>query len=138
MTNQIPASGQYFPRDPIPAYYGLDDYLFSGGIDRVGSVPSAPIFGFLNKLARRKQDFNKSLPDYPYGIPNNTFYSYKHEVVYAGVLDEIKNLASEQSPFLAYFHLFSPASANFSKACLNISGLGVAVVGAGLKPGSCA
>ena len=82
-----PLIGQYFPRDPIPAYYGLDDYLFSGGIDRVGSIPSAPIFGFLNKLARRNQDFNKSLPDYPYGIPNNTFYSYKHEVVYAGVLD---------------------------------------------------
>ena len=103
-----PLIGQYFPRDPIPAYYGLDDYLFSGGIDRVGSIPSAPIFGFLNKLARRNQDFNKSLPDYPYGIPNNTFYSYKHEVVYAGVLDEIKNLAGEQNPFLAYFHLFSP------------------------------
>lgn len=103
-----PLLGQYFSNDPTPAYYGLDDYLFSGGIDRAGSVPSAPIFGFLNKLARKNQDFNKALPDYPYGIPNNTFYSYENAVVYAGVLDEIKNLASQQNPFLAYFHLFSP------------------------------
>jgi len=54
------------------------------------------------------QDFNRALPDYPYGIPNNTFYSYENEVVYAGVLDEILNLSSQQDPFLAYFHLFSP------------------------------
>ena len=103
-----PLLGQYFPRDPVSAYYGLDDYLFSGGIDRVGSVPSAPIFGFLNKLARKDQDFNRALPDYPYGIPNNTFYSYENEVAYAGVLDEILNLSSQQNPFLAYFHMFSP------------------------------
>ena len=103
-----PLLGQYFPNDPVPAYYGLDDYLFSGGIDRTGSIPSAPIFGFLNKFIRRNQDFNKSLPDYPYGIPNNSFYSYENAVVYAGVLDEIKNLAKQQNPFLGYFHLFSP------------------------------
>ena len=103
-----PLIGQYFPRDPIPAYYGLDDYLFSGGIDRVGSIPSAPIFGFMNKLTKRKQDFNRALPEYPYGIPNNTFYSYQHEKVYAGVRDEILELSKTQSPFLGYFHLFSP------------------------------
>jgi len=103
-----PLLGQYFPRDPVAAYYGLDDYLFSGGIDRVGSVPSVPIFGFLNGLAHRGQNFYRPLPDYPYGLPYNSSYSYENSVAFAGVRDEILNLASQQSPFLSYFHMYSP------------------------------
>ena len=104
----FPLLGQYFSGDPVPAYYGLDDYLFSGGVSRVGSVPSTPIFGFLNELARKDQDFNRTLPDYPYGIPNNSFYSYENSTAYAGILKEILDLSSQQNPFFAYFHMFSP------------------------------
>jgi arylsulfatase A-like enzyme len=103
-----PLLGQYFPRDPVAAYFGLDDYLFSGGISREGSIPSAPIFGFLNKFAHRDQNFYRSTPDYPYGMPYNSSYSYDNGVAFAGLLAEISNLASEQSPFLSYFHMYSP------------------------------
>jgi arylsulfatase A-like enzyme len=98
-----PLLGQYFPRDPVAAYYALDDLLFSNS-----NVPSVPIFGFLNKLTNKKQDFYRPLPDYPYGMPYNTSYSYENSVVFAGVRDEILDLASHQSPFLSYFHLYSP------------------------------
>jgi choline-sulfatase len=98
-----PLLGKYFPNDPVPTYYGLDDFVFSGR-----SVPAAPFFAFLSSL------FGKgvSLEDtgeagYPYGLPNNFFYSYRNDVAFAGVQQEIINLAA-QSPFLAYFHMFSP------------------------------
>jgi len=103
-----PLLGQYFPRDPVAAYYGLDDYLFSGGLSRKGSIPSVPIFGFLNRLVRQNQDFYRPLPDYPYGLPYNSSYNYENSVAFAGVRDEIIDLAGQHSPFLSYFHMYSP------------------------------
>jgi arylsulfatase A-like enzyme len=103
-----PLLAQYFPNDPVATYYGLDDYLFSGGISREGSVPSAPFWGFLNKLAHANDDFYRSLPDYPYGLPYNSSYSYDNRVAFAAIRDEIFDLAKQNSPFLSYFHMYSP------------------------------
>jgi arylsulfatase A-like enzyme len=98
-----PLLGQYFPNDPVPTYYGLDDFVFSGR-----SVPSSPFFAFLASLFQE----TASLEDhpqagYPYGLPNNFFYSYRNDVAFAGIQQEILNLA-QQSPFFGYFHMFSP------------------------------
>lgn len=103
-----PLLAQYFPNDPVATYYGLDDYIFSGGISREGSTPSAPFFGFLNKLAHTKDDFYSPLPDYPYGLPYNSSYSYENRVVFDGILGEILSLAGRDTPFLSYFHMYSP------------------------------
>jgi arylsulfatase A-like enzyme len=103
-----PLLAQYFPHDPVAAYYGLDDYLFSGGLDRAGNIPSVPIFGFLNGLAHKGQDFYRKLPDYPYGLPYNSSYNYENSTAFAGVLGEILNLSNQRSPFLSYFHMYSP------------------------------
>jgi len=103
-----PLLAQYFPNDPVATYYGLDDYIFSGGISREGSTPSAPFFGFLNKLAHANDDFYRPLPDYPYGLPYNSSYNYENSVVFEGILGEIMDLAGRDTPFLAYFHMYSP------------------------------
>jgi hypothetical protein len=103
-----PLLAQYFPNDPVAAYYGLDDYLFSGGVSRKGSVSSVPIFGFLNGLAHAKQDFYRPLTDYPHGLPYNSSYNYENSIVFNGLLGEISDLMSLGSPFLAYFHMYSP------------------------------
>jgi arylsulfatase A-like enzyme len=103
-----PLLAQYFTNDPVATYYGLDDYLFSGGISREGSIPSAPFLGFLNKLAHANDDFYQPLPDYPYGLPYNSSYNYENSVAFAGIRDEIFDLASRNSPFLSYFHMYSP------------------------------
>ncbi len=103
-----PLLAQYFPNDPVATYYGLDDYIFSGGISREGSIPSAPFLGFLNKLAHADDDFYHPLPDYPYGLPYNSSYNYDNRVAFAGVRDVIFDLADRDSPFLSYFHMYSP------------------------------
>ncbi len=98
-----PLLGQYFPRDPIPAYYALDDFVFSGR-----SMPAAPFLDFLSSLFQKTASLNdQPQPDFPFGLPNNFFYSYKNETAFAGIQHEILNLSS-QSPYLAYFHMFSP------------------------------
>jgi arylsulfatase A-like enzyme len=103
-----PLLAQYFPNDPVATYYGLDDFLFSGGISRKGSFPSTPIFGFLNGLAHSHGEFYRPLPDYPYGLPYNSSYSYENSIAFAGIRDEILDLARKNSPFLSYFHMYSP------------------------------
>lgn len=98
-----PLLGRYFPNDPVPTYYGLDDFVFSGR-----SVPASPFFAFLSSLFQKTASLDDNpQAGYPYGLPNNFFYSYKNEVAFAGVQQEILNLAG-QPPFLAYFHMFSP------------------------------
>ena len=50
--------------------------------------------------------------DYPRGVPEVEGYvtPYLNEEVYKGVGQEILKLASQDMPFFAYFHLFSPHS----------------------------
>ena len=103
-----PLFSRFLPRDPVSAYFGLDDYLFSGGIDRVGNTPSVPIFEYLNSFAHQYQDFYRPSPDFPYGKPYNSTYSYENSIAFAGVRDEIIDLANQRSPFLSYFHMYSP------------------------------
>ncbi len=103
-----PLLTQYFSNDPVAAYYGLDDFLFSGGISRKGSFPSVPIFSYLNNLAHANDDFYRPLPDYPYGLPYNSSYSYENSIAFAGIRDEILDLARRNSPFFSYFHMYSP------------------------------
>lgn len=98
-----PLLGKYFPNDPVPTYYGLDDFVFSGR-----SVPASPFFAFLASLFHQGVSLDdRAVEGYPYGLPNNFFYTYRNDVAFAGIQQEIIHLA-EQSPFLGYFHMFSP------------------------------
>ncbi len=89
--------------DHNAAYRAYVEMLF--GLDK----PRSLLLGFLDHVGL-EYFLNRNIPsDYPMGVPLIEDYhlSYINEMVFDGLLATIKDL-SQQSPYFAYFHLWSP------------------------------
>ncbi len=97
-------------RDRSLASLAIEEFLFSTQADTVGSS----LLGYIYRsfLFRKVVNEQQAHSDYPRGVPEVEGYvtPYLNEEVYKGVAQEILKLAAQETPFFAYFHLFSPHS----------------------------
>lgn len=103
LNDQPSLVSENFRADPLIPYYAFDNSIV------YYSVLSTLLLNYWR--ASTWKDLKKySLPsdEYPYGTPFNTYNYFYNDMVYQGVRDTILSLAQQDSPFLAYFHLFSP------------------------------
>src|SRR5688500_4494472 len=98
-----------FENDRAIASLALEDFMLS---DQGGTPAGSALLGYLNK--NRFLNFNEKLrnPRYPHGFPEimpfGHLIPYLNEELYDGVFTELEDLHSKDSPFFAYFHLWSP------------------------------
>ena len=93
---------EYLPQDKEASSRAYDEFLFGDG-----NPPASLVFGLAERLLFRRQEYAAQDQDYPNGLPRTAEYPifYKLKDVIDGVISTILKL---DSPFLAYFHLFSP------------------------------
>lgn len=97
-----------FLKDPLSAYYAIDDFLISTH-QVVNPLAGSSSFGYLSLFYNlAHQNVGKPDAEHPYGLPSNGYYYFKNSEVYDGVRDSILDLHSKGSPFFGYFHLISP------------------------------
>lgn len=100
VANQVLAES--FSRDKEAASRAYDEFLFGDG-----NPPASLVFGLAERLLFRRQGFAAQVKEYPNGLPRTAEYPifYKLKDVFDGLIATITEL---NSPFLAYFHVFSP------------------------------
>jgi arylsulfatase A-like enzyme len=100
VANQVMA--EQFPRDKEAVSRAYDEFLFGDG-----NPPASLVFGLAERLLFRRQGFAAQVKEYPNGLPRTAEYPifYKLKNVVEGIIATIAKL---NSPFLAYFHVFSP------------------------------
>lgn len=93
---------EYLPKDKEASSRAYDEFLFGDG-----NPPASLIFGLAERLLFRRQEYAAQDKDYPNGLPRTAEYPifYKLKNVIDGI---ISTLTKINSPFLAYFHVFSP------------------------------
>jgi arylsulfatase A-like enzyme len=100
----------YFAADDVPAYFAFDEYL--GRMQPTANpFPGSISLGFLDSLIAHAQE-KKGTPteEFPYGKPsNNLYFYYDNKTVFMNVAQTIEKL-NQNSPFVGYFHLYSPHS----------------------------
>ncbi len=106
----IDDSPALFTNDRAIASVAMNSFLFpvQGGNAPAGSS----ILGYLNKSRVLNSAGNQTSPRYPKGIPEamNMGYliPYLNENIYDGLYSELTQLDSDNTPYFAYFHLYSP------------------------------
>jgi len=92
----------HFPGDKEASSRALDEFLFGDG-----DPPASLIFGLAERLVFRRRVFAVKDDDYPNGLPRTAQYPiyFKLNNVIDGIIATITKF---NSPFLAYFHVFSP------------------------------
>jgi arylsulfatase A-like enzyme len=95
------------PRDRAMDYYVFQDFL------SLRTLEPHPYPGSLliasTELARvMTTDKDKVSAEYPRGVPNVYDFSYENISVLDGIRQLIQNSLSQDSPYLGYFHLWSP------------------------------
>ena len=99
-----------FANDRAIASVAMNSFLFpvQGGNAPAGSS----ILGYLNKSKILNFAADQKSPRYPKGIPEamNMGYliPYLNEDIYEGLYTELTQLDSDNTPYFAYFHLYSP------------------------------
>lgn len=96
------------PNDPVVAYYALDEFLLSSH-QVVNPYPGSALLGYLD-ISYNLLDHSTRVRDesYPFGVPNNSYYTYRHPQVFEGLRGLMADLNRRNSPWLGYFHLYSP------------------------------
>jgi arylsulfatase A-like enzyme len=94
------------PRDGRMAYYAFQDFL-NLRVDDPQAFPGSLLVGSAD-LSRALATRNTTSREYPRGLPTNYDYSYENASVLAGVRQLLQDRLMQASPFLAYFHLWSP------------------------------
>ena len=103
LNDQPSLVSEVFQSDPLIPYYAFDNPIVSY------SVLSTLLLNYRNVLSWKDlKQYSISSDEYPYGTPFNTYNYFHNDIVYEGVQQVVLNLAQQSSPFLAYFHLFSP------------------------------
>src|ERR1041384_5989624 len=93
--------------DRAMAYYVFQDFL------NLRTLEPHPFPGSLfiatTELAEAlTSNKDMSFSDYPKGLPTNYDFSYKVSTVFEGVSHFIQGIKAEATPYLAYFHFWSP------------------------------
>ncbi|MBC7875869.1 MAG: sulfatase-like hydrolase/transferase [Anaerolineales bacterium] len=98
-----------FENDRALASIAMDDFLLPA---QNNSIAGSPVFGYLNKSHVLNIANNQKRVRYPKGFPEimdpGYLIPYLNEDIYSGVYSELSQLESENSPYFAYFHLYSP------------------------------
>jgi arylsulfatase A-like enzyme len=111
-----------FVKDPIGAYYAIDDFLISTH-QVVNPLAGSASFGYLSLFYNlAHQQVGRPDADHPYGLPTNGYYYFKNRDVYDGVRDSILALHQRGTPFFGYYHLMSP-HANYCPTRLFVDSL---------------
>ena len=95
-------------RDSAVSYYSLDEFLLSSH-QVLNPYPGSALLGYLDNSYGLLKGKNPVVDaDYPYGIPNNSYYTFQHSRLLNGIRDLAVEYTSKNSPWLGYFHLYSP------------------------------
>jgi hypothetical protein len=98
-----PLVSEEFQTDPLIPSYAFDNPIISY------SMLNTLLLNYWNVSTwNNLKQFSLPSDNYPYGTPFNTYNYFHNDVVYEGVKLLILRLAEQHSPFLAYFHLYSP------------------------------
>ena len=96
------------PNDSAIAFYALDEFLLSSH-QVLNPYPGSALMGYLDvSFGMFKNKDRVTDADYPFGIPTNTYYTYRHPQVFNGLRDLMMEFTRKNSPWLGYFHLYSP------------------------------
>ena len=94
--------GEHLEKDANTAFRAFDNSLLS-----IQNAPSSLLFGIAEKLAFARRLEHVQGKDYPRGLPGLVDYPiyFRLRTVFEGLISECQRL---ESPYLAYFHLWSP------------------------------
>jgi membrane-anchored protein YejM (alkaline phosphatase superfamily) len=94
--------GENFEKDHNSAFRAFDNSLLSAE-----NTPSSLIFGIAERLMFTRRLNRAQGKDYPRGLPGLVDYPlyFRLGTVFSGLISECQKL---ESPYLAYFHLWSP------------------------------
>jgi len=99
---------KFFSNDRALASIAVEDYLLPV---QDNTVAGTALFGYLNRNRILAHSSSQKIT-YRQGIPQVLdswdLVSYLNEAVSFGVYSELYRLASETTPYFAYFHLYSP------------------------------
>ena len=100
----------YIPSDDLSSYYAFDEYLVRTHPE-LNPIPGSISFGFLDTfVAYMQQKKETPTEDFPYGMPNNIYdFYYNNKTVFKEIGQTVEKL-NLTSPFVGYFHFFSPHS----------------------------
>lgn len=109
--NSSTRTANIFKNDRTIAEVALNSFML---LSQGESVPAgSSVFGYLHKSNSLNFVDLQKFEFYPHGVPevSNGGYDiipYLNEHVYSGIYSELLNIKSKNSPYFAYFHLYSP------------------------------
>ncbi len=107
-----PVAGRRFDNDPTLTSIAVSEFLLSAqGKSPTGSSVLGQIYkdNYLKAVSRHVNvNYPKGLPEVQ--MSNGYVIPYLNEEVFWGLYNEINALGKGHSPYLAYFHLYSPHS----------------------------
>jgi len=95
------------PRDHDLAYFVFQD-LLNLRVDDPDPYPGSLFIGSADLARALVTDRHHVSAEYPRGLPTNHDFSYENASVLEGVSRLIRSQIVQASPYLAYFHLWSP------------------------------
>ena len=95
------------PRDRSLAYYLFPDFMNLRVVDPE-PFPGSLFIASADLGRALLTDRDPASATYPRGLPTNYDYSYENEQVLDGIGNLIADQLRQTSPYLAYFHLWSP------------------------------
>src|SRR5574341_325285 len=103
LNDQPLLASEEFQADSLVSSYAFDNPIVSY------SILNTLLLNYWNVLTwKNLKQYSVPSDNYPYGTPFNTYNYFHNDVVYEGVKKLVLRLAEQHSPFLAYFHLYSP------------------------------
>ncbi len=95
------------PGDRAMAYYVFQDFLGLRSLEP-HPFPGSVLIGSSELAKALTTNWDKISAEYPRGLPTVYDFSYENETVLEGIDRLIQNSVSQSSPYLGYFHLWSP------------------------------
>jgi arylsulfatase A-like enzyme len=95
------------PSDRDMAYYVFQDFL-NNRVDDPHPYPGSLFLGTADLLRALTSDQKQVSAQYPRGLPTNHDFSYENQSVLEGLRRFIDSELISDTPYLAYFHLWSP------------------------------
>jgi arylsulfatase A-like enzyme len=95
------------PADRDLAYFVFQDFL-NLRVDDPDPYPGSLLIGSADLSRALAHDRKHISAEYPRGLPTNHDFSYENGSVFKGMDSLIQHRLLQLSPFLAYFHLWSP------------------------------
>lgn len=95
------------PRDRTMAYYAFQDFL-NLRVDDATAFPGSLLLASADLARALRSGAAHTSAEYPRGLPTNHDFAYEHATLLDGISQLIQATLPSVSPYLAYFHLWSP------------------------------